>query len=361
MDVVIVHYHAAEKVRDAVLALLLDGAPRIIVADNGSTSAERALLQSLPVTYLAVGRNAGYAGALRAAFPLTTSDFVVVMNEDVLVRPGCLAALEEALQNGAAIAGPLFSWDRDGTLLLPPTEERTRRNELRKMQGRRSLEALERARAAWRAHARRHWTSDRPMLTPSLSGALLAFRRDTWTLAGPIDDAFALYYEENDWLLRIAAAGLRPMYVPAAQAIHLHDPGVAQSPERRKWEAESFVRFGNRHYGQPFLRRLMLLAQRPPMVPLWPPVEPLVLEQPLWLEVTPSPLGFPAAAMRVDAVRGAWPLPRLDHVRGPLFAQLVDEAGREVARGAFPSPPSPTPPTERAAEEKRNRRAASRP
>src|SRR5690348_14940391 len=129
MDVVIVHYHAADAVRDAVAALLRDEV-RIIVADNGSTPDERALLRSLPVTYLDVGRNAGYAGAINAAFPHTHSDFVVVMNEDVLVLPGCLAALRHALESGAAVAGPELYWDRGCTLLLPCTEERTPRNEL---------------------------------------------------------------------------------------------------------------------------------------------------------------------------------------------------------------------------------------
>src|SRR5215213_10158336 len=123
MDVVIVHHHAADAVRDAVAALLADARQsalplHVIVADNGSTPDERALLRSLPVAYFATGSNAGYAGALNAAFPLTRSEFVAVMNEDVLVLPGCLAALQDALRSGGAVAGPELYWDRDCTLLL---------------------------------------------------------------------------------------------------------------------------------------------------------------------------------------------------------------------------------------------------
>lgn len=323
MDVVIVHHHAAGAVRDAVAALFADGMPlRVLVADNGSTPDERALLQSLPVTYLDVGRNAGYAGAINAAFPHTRADCVVVMNEDVQVLPGCLAALRDALQSGAAVAGPELYWDRGCTLFLPCTEERTRRNELLKTRARRSLAALQRARAAWRSHARRHWRSDTPLVSPSLSGAMLAFRRDTWAAVGPFDEGFHLYYEENDWLLRVAGAGLRPLYVPAAKAIHLHNP--SQPPERRQWEAESFVRFGNRHYGEPFMRRLLLVSRREGVVPSWSNLD-LPTDASSWLEVSPSPLGFPAAAMR-----SAGPLPRLDHVRVPLYLQLVDDDGREL-------------------------------
>lgn len=332
MDVVIVHYHAADAVRDAVAALLSDGIPlQVIVADNGSTPDERALLRSLPVTVLDVGRNAGYAGAINAAFPHTRSDFVVVMNEDVLVLPGCLAALRGALESGAAVAGPELYWDRDCTLRLPCTEERTTRNELLKVRARRSLAALEHARAAWRAHARRHWRSVGPLVSPSLSGAMLAFRRDTWTAVGPFDEGFRLYYEENDWLLRVAATGLRPMYVPAAKGIHLHNPSGGQTEERRAWEAESFVRFGNRHYGEHFMRRLLFVSRRDAVVPSWSETG-LDVAGPFWLEVSPSPFGFPAAAARVN---GEWSLPRMDHVRGTLYLQAVDDEGRELSRRRF--------------------------
>jgi len=343
MDVVIVHYHAADAVREAVAALFADARGsalplHVIVADNGSTGEERALLRTLPVTYFATGTNAGYAGAINAAFAHTRADCIVVMNEDVLVLPGCLAALRDALQSGGAVAGPTFYWDRDCTLLLPCTEERTRRNELRKIAAKRSPAALERARAVWREHARRHWRSDEPIVTPSLSGALLAFRRDTWSAAGPFDDAYHLYYEENDWLLRVAGAGLRPLYVPAARAIHLHNPAAGQSEERSRWEAESFVRFGNRHYGEHFMRRLLLASGRDGVVPSWSCTDDVSAEAatPLWLEVSPSPLGFPAAAARIDGrPAGAWPLPRmrgLEHISGPLYLQIVDDEGRELAR-----------------------------
>jgi GT2 family glycosyltransferase len=337
MDVVIVHHHAADAVRDAVGALFTD-APldlHVIVADNGSTSEERELLRSLPVTYFATGRNAGYAGAINAALPLVRSELVVAMNEDVLVLPGCLGALREALQAGAAAAGPELYWDRDCMLLLPCTEERTRANELLRCRARRDSAALERARSAWRTHARRHWRSDAPIATESLSGAMLALRRDAIDAIGPFDEAYRLYYEENDWLLRVAAAGLRSLYVPAAKAIHLHNP--AQSAERVQWEAESFVRFGNRHYGERFMRRLLLTSRREAVAPSWPEHSD-VADGPLWLEVSPSLWGFPAATARIEGTLREWPIPPmrgLEHVGGTFYLQLVDDDGRELARRSF--------------------------
>lgn len=337
MDVVIVHYHAAAGVVEAVQALRADahasGLPvHVIVADNGSTVDERALLDSLDVTLVDTGRNAGYAGALNAAFHRTRSDFVMVMNEDVLVLPGCLPALRKALASGAAVAGPKFFWDRDRTLLLPCTEERTRRNERMRAAGRRKLAKLEIARRAWRQHARRHWRSREPLPSTSLSGALLAFRRDTWEAIGPFDEGFRLYYEENDWLLRAANAGRAPFYVPAAEAIHLHDPAAGQSEERRGWEAESFLRFGERHYGQRFMERLLLLARGECVVPAWSGTSNATGDavHPLWMEVTSSPFGFPAATTCLSDAVAAPSMRGLEFIKVPLYYQLVDDAGREL-------------------------------
>ncbi|MGZ5473615.1 MAG: glycosyltransferase [Thermoanaerobaculia bacterium] len=347
LDVVIVHHHAADAVSEAVTALRADASRsdlsiHIIVVDNGSTARERALLQTLGVKRITTGRNAGYAGAMNFAFPGTTADFIILMNEDVIVLPGCLRTLHEVLRSEAAVAGPLLYWDRDSTLLLPCTEERTRRNELTKAAGRRSLSKLQRARDSWRQHARRHWRSREPLSSTALSGALLAFRRDTWETVGPLDDGFRLYYEENDWLLRIERAGLRSMYVPAATASHLHNPCAGESMERRQWESDSFLRFGTRHYGERFMRRLLLLSERESVVPEWEAVsmDTLTLDPgeaalPLWLEVSPSPLGFPAAAARIDCSNGGWPLPRmrgLESLDMRLYLQIVDDAGRELSR-----------------------------
>jgi len=351
LDVVIVHYHAASLVADAVEALHRDArgsglSVNIFVADNGSTAEERELLQSLDVKYLSTGRDAGYAGGVNFAFPHTHAEQLILMNEDVIVLPGCLRALHRALMDGAAVAGPEFFWDRDRVFLLPCTEERSRGNELLKVAGKRSPAHLQRARRRWREHARRHWRSVQPMASLALSGALLAFRRDTWDAVGPFDEGYQLYFDENDWLLRVQRAGLQSLYVPGAKAIHLHNPKLGQEPDRLQWESESFLRFGNRYYGETFMRRLFRLGGRPGVIPKWEPLTgngaidiPPVAAWPLWIELTPSPFGYPAAAARIsDRATRRWQLPPMNGLRfltGTYYLQLVDDNGEEIRSYAF--------------------------
>ncbi len=355
LDVIVVHYHAASQVRDAVAALRRDAEStglslQVIVADNGSTSEERTLLQSLPIRYFATGRNAGYAGAANAAFPETSAGCIVLMNEDVLVLPGCLRALRDALLAGASVAGPVFFWDRDATFMLPCTEERTRRSEVTRIRAEANPKKLLRARREWRVHARRHWRATTALPTASLSGALLAFRRNTWDVVGPFDDRYHLYFEEDDWLRRIANAKLTSLYIPQAAAIHLHNPGLAQSPARLACQAESFLRFGNDYYGEAFMRRLSLLSARRSVPPQWPRLEPSAFPIDLrslspsdvWIELSPSPLGFPAATTRVTAASlTSWtmpPLRGLEFLAGPLYLQFVDDQGVELGGCSFWGP-----------------------
>lgn len=351
LDIIMVHYHAAALARESVEALHRDAAAsgltiRVFVMDNGSTPEERALLESLKITRLDAGTNLNFPNGVNFAYRHTSAEFLVLMNEDVMVLPGCLNSLLQQLRAGAAVAGPLFYWDRDRVLMLPCTEERTRRGELVRAAGRKNLRALERARSRWRDLARLHWRATEPFATLAISGALLAFRRSTWEIAGPFGGGYTMYFDENDWLRRIQRAGLTSVYVPAAKALHLHNPMLAGNPDRSHWSNESFLRFGTEYYGEHFMRRLFLLGSRPAAVPSWPQQDTLDEielpdggQRPLWIEFTPSPFGYPAAAARIDdpSIR-RWRFPALrglPFMIGTFFLQIVDDAGRELRSCRF--------------------------
>ena len=55
---------------------------------------------------------------------------------------------------------------------------------------------------------------------------------------------------------------------------------------------------------------------------------------PLWIEVSPHRLGFPAAAERLSRPT-VWSLPA-DLAGGPLIVAAIDGAGRELGRWRMP-------------------------
>jgi GT2 family glycosyltransferase len=354
LGIVLVHYHTPELLARAVAALRADiGASgldaELLVVDNGSDAAARTRISGLDVKCLSPATNLGYAGGVNLGFSNTRAETLVLMNADVEVLPGCLSALTAALEGGAAAAGPRFYWERDKRLMLPPTEERSRRVELLKRLASHGDGTAGWARRRWRRHARRHWLARRPFPSLTLSGALLAVRRDAWQTVGPFDEGFALYFEETDWLRRLHGKRLMACYVPAASAVHRYNQSAAREPRAAQWFAESSRRFENRHYGSWYTalkdrlpdHGISRLTEPPRLGPGVPAIDVGGAGRPegrVWLEVSPSRMGFPAAAAIVDAESREWRLPSevWEHLPpGTYYLQIVDDAGNERARCAF--------------------------
>jgi len=356
LAIVLVHYHTPGLAALAVEALRADvqGMAGLaidwLLVDNGSDEEERARLAALPVRRLDPGANLGYAGGVNLGVAATDAELLLVMNPDVVVLPGCVPALVARLRDapgGTAVAGPACYWDHGRRLLLPPAERRSRREEVSALLARRGEARAARARRRWRRHARRHWESRAPLPSHALSGSLLALTRPAWEAVGPFDAGYRLFFEETDWLLRAARRGVPAWYVPAAEAVHLYNQSAGREPRAQGWFEESARRFRRLQYGEDFAAALEALDRRLP--PLPPPVLPAIppagldlagLPFPLWVEVSPNPEGFPAAAELLhEPPAGPWRLPEEVADRLPaatiLTVRAVDAAGRELRRGRW--------------------------
>ncbi|MCB1035764.1 MAG: glycosyltransferase family 2 protein [Acidobacteria bacterium] len=354
LSIVIVHYRTPELVGLCVEALRRDLGDagleaELILVDNGSESEDLATFEALGLQRIDPGANVGYAGGVNRGIEAASTDRLVVMNPDVLVLPGCVPELLAVLEGGFSAAGPRLYWDEGRRLLLPPNEPRRRLWELRASLAQLTDAWADRARHAWRRHALRHWTTREPLPSFELSGALLAFRRDAWDRVGSFDEAYPLYFEETDWLHRLRRAGGKAAYVPAAEGVHLYDQSARLEPRAAAWFAQSRSRFLRRHYGALFARLLEALERtagsgqgrsRTPQAPA-PQAEPPELSLPrsaCWVEVSPRPAGFPAAAERLGEGQVTWQLPRSVWGRlgpGTYGLRLADADGRELLSRAF--------------------------
>lgn len=378
LSLLIIHYHTPSLAAECVAALRASLAEadlaaldcEIVLVDNGSDPAGRELLASLPVHLVEPGSNLGYAGGLGLAMERSTGERVVVLNPDVLVTPGCLPRLLEELDgvasssaSAADVVGPRFYLDRQCHCRIPPTEPRTRRWELRSVLADRGQPWTRVARRVWRRHALRHWRAVETFDSISLSGALLAFSRSVWERVGPFDPTLPLYFEEDDWLQRVRRRGLVARYVPAAEAVHLHGRSTAEEPRAAAWFAHSREIFRRRWYGGAFSRVLTRMEPGAELRLPWPctatcapdgrPRLPLsgissgpspASSNPGWVELSPSPRGFPAAALflrDVSSPAGCWELPEsvwCDLAPGTYRLQWVDGRGREGVARSFTRP-----------------------
>jgi len=245
---------------------------------------------------------------------------------------------------------------------LPPTEERTLGAELLSILSARGFAAIaRRARRRWRRHARRHWDAVSPFPSTSLSGALLAFRREAWERIGPFDAGFRLYFEETEWLLRLRRAGGRPVYVPSAHAAHWHAQSSFREPAAATWFADAERRFRRLRYGTagsallaaagrlgapeqeaPTAKEEAAAARRP-VDSVLPEIDgaKLALEgSGSWIEMSPRRRGFPAAGEKLAATDRWSPPPDVWRRPGTpaLWVRGVDALGSESLPILLPAP-----------------------
>jgi GT2 family glycosyltransferase len=316
LAVVLVHYHAPRAVAAAVAALAADleqagVAAEWCVVDNGSTPPERAELVELGLPVLPAADNRGFAAGVNLGVEATTAGSVLVLNPDVEVLPGCVRALLDEIDRGAAAAAPRLYWDRERRFLLPPGEERTRGWELLSLLASRSRRCAVSARRRWRRDARRHWEAASSISSMRLSGAAIALSRAAWARVGPFDEGFRLYFEETDWLLRLTAAGLEARQAAGAEAVHAFAHSTKDEPAAARWFDQSARRFRERHYGRWFVWLLDRLAPAangatPTPPPRWREDSlagalDVAPGDSVWLELSPNRDGFPAAGERVRA------------------------------------------------------------
>jgi GT2 family glycosyltransferase len=263
----------------------------VIVVEQSDDAAEVERVAACAPERLLVLRNRGYAAGVNAGIAAAGGGFLLVGNPDVELGSGALAALLNALDAGWDVVGPQFEL---AGFLFPPADRQTPGAELAR---RTALPGRN-----WAHHLRRElrrwwevWSATGPLGQPSLSGALLAFRRELSHRVGPWDEDYFLYFEETDWLRRARRAGARLALVPAARAAHRwgHSAPPGQWLDRF---ASSRRRYFRRHF--PVLGPLVLRVPEPPAPkPAHAEAAPgLGGDGWRWL-LSPSRRGYPAALL----------------------------------------------------------------
>ena len=175
------------------------------VIDNGSEDDSRAQLAARcpQARRFATGSNLGYAGGnnvgLRDALARGREE-ILLLNNDTVLRAGCLAALRGELANAprAAAVSPVVDFaGRPGEV--------------------------------YAAGGRYHWSGypvllrkrpERAASVPWLNGCAILFRAEALAEVGVFDERFFLLFEDTEWGERAARAGWDLRVVPAARLLH---------------------------------------------------------------------------------------------------------------------------------------------
>lgn len=232
--VCVVTYNSAELIEDLVSSLP-DGARgtewTLVFADNDSHDGTLdAIARCAPsAAVVELGGNRGYAAGVNAAVRLAgDQDAFLILNPDVRLAPGCVAALAGALAPHLGIAVPRLV-DAAGELIWSLRREPT---VLRAW-----ADALLGAERAGRFPLLGEVVCDRSAytaasLTDWAEGSTLLVSAACWAACGGWEESFFLYSEEAEFALRARDRGFGAVYEPEALAQHL-EGGSAGSP--RAW------------------------------------------------------------------------------------------------------------------------------
>jgi N-acetylglucosaminyl-diphospho-decaprenol L-rhamnosyltransferase len=188
--------------------LALQTAPhRVIVVDDGSSDGTATQLRRdwPATTTIELGSNQGYTRAVNRGVSAGEGEYVVLLNNDVELRPDCLERLVLPMADPAI--GSVAA------LMLVPGEATID-----------SLGVTADATLAGFARLKGHPAADAHVCEPLLTGpegTAGAYRRSAWEEVGGLDDGIRAYMEILDLALRLHTAGWQTASAPDAAGVHL--------------------------------------------------------------------------------------------------------------------------------------------
>jgi GT2 family glycosyltransferase len=210
----------------------------IVLVDNGSAdgSGERLRETFSGITYLQTGENLGFTGGNNCGIERALAegcDYLLILNNDTVVDPGCVTALVEAARS---VGGKILFYDAPERIWFGGGDfSRTRALGMHRLEGRPDPDPAEQG----------------VREVSFLTGCCMLIPAAVLREVGAFEEDFFIYVEDVDLSLRIAAAGYRLLYQPAARLYHrvpLEEPPIP--PHKIVLRDRNRRRLVRRRYGR---------------------------------------------------------------------------------------------------------------
>jgi hypothetical protein len=235
-----------QSVYDTVQGLAFE----VFVVDNASTdgSADMVRERFPDVRLIENAENVGFARANNQAIRESCGRHVLLVNSDVIILPGTVARLRQALdQNeGVAVAG-VVPIGPDGSVQSYYGSFPTVLSEIF------GISWLQDFTKPWsKCRIGRKPVHESPFLTDRVSACCILVRRAAIDQVGLFDEQFFLFSEEYDWYLRFKQHGWRIWCDPAARVVH-HWGGssTAMGESAKRLLYRSKRQYYMKHQGRP--------------------------------------------------------------------------------------------------------------
>lgn len=200
----------------------------VIVLDNGSVRAfqtEQVLYKNFKLSILKSEKNLGFTGGQNLAIKKALkngADYIVVLNNDVILDKGLIAELLESFQDKSdlGLVSPKIYFARGYEF----HKDKYKENDL--------------GNVIWYAGGKMDWKNvigfhrgvdevdkgqyDRFEETNFVSGCCMMVKKEVFEKVGFFDERYFLYYEDNDFSQRVKTKGFKIYYQPKAKLWHLN-------------------------------------------------------------------------------------------------------------------------------------------
>lgn len=239
---------------------------QVVAVDNSCDAREADALRYIADTLVVAETNRGYAGGINLGRRACEGETIVISNPDVVFGSRSIDLLHGALDGRTAVAGPALFWDEAHQWHLPPGDLLTAPQKLDQVLATRAREWARQRDARRFRHRVAFWSLDKTTHVRILSGAVMAVRARDFDDLGGFDERFPLYFEETDFLRRVAERRRRIAYVPAARVRHIYNQSASQTGEAAARYAESEWKYLEKWNG-PFLARVLKKFERSSAIP----------------------------------------------------------------------------------------------
>jgi GT2 family glycosyltransferase len=251
LSIVIPTFNTAQMTLQCCRAVLasMPESTEVIAADDGSSDGTAELLaREVPaVRVVRLETNRGFAAAANRGVAAAIGRVILLLNSDALVEPGALRALLESFNGDdkLGVAGAQLL-NEDGTPQWSGGPTPTLLWMVAVVSGVGPL---------LRFLPRRNRTGGQQREVDWVSGAAMAFHRDVWKVAGPLDERFRFYCQDIEFCICARDSGWRVRIVPEARVTHKLGGTVAagrrlQHDPERLWS--DLLLWGTVRYGRPW-------------------------------------------------------------------------------------------------------------
>ena len=254
ISIIIVNWNTCELLRQCLSSI---GYSRelvweILVIDNASTDGSPQLVaRDFPEVQLIVNEiNVGFARANNQGLAIARGRYILLLNSDTIVSAVALTELVKFMEarSEAGVCSPRLL----GSNGIPQPYAFGRDPSLTYLLVRGfSLLVLKRY-----LH---NWAIQHIQAVDWVSAACMMIRRQVIEQVGGLDENIFMYFEDNDWCLRIRHAGWKIYYNPDVSVTHLSGQSLQKNLAARTAYYQSLDYFYTKHYG-PLAHLLLRIA-----------------------------------------------------------------------------------------------------